>query len=448
MKVSDKVMSLYGYCSSHYKVMFRNGDYVERKNELTLPIIRNHLNGGETVSVFARAKSTKFLCFDVDNPDEVSVRTILGTLSGFGIPKENVVISLSGRKGYHIEVFFDAPVWNNQARDLYELVLYFGKLSKDKIELMPSRNHAIKIPLGINHKTGVRCWYVDRETLKPIESMEYVLGIKPVSVKLIASILEERGRERKRELIAGMAEKAAEVPEAPKREYHEPTVEDLGQRHNKMMKYGMRLRNGGADEEAIYKGMLAWCERQPAGLIRSSPEEIERDARKMAAWIMNNIKVSERKDWANTVRIYPDDVQRILAVGSRTARRIAFYLYTLCRVHKSASVSYAMISEAVGCTPAMATRIVNGFVEAGYFRRASGGIRCVGNEVTAVANRYEICEGWKPDRNIAASRFCDVDLDRLKADFDGEYYGAVWHMCDDRTLRKVLSRSEYAETKR
>ena len=449
MDVAEKMMSLYGYCRQSYNRMDVNGSYTKVKRELTLPIIMQHLNGGDTVSVFAKAKTTKFLCFDVDKSDAGNVRTIVAELSEFGIPPESFAVSMSGRKGYHVDVFFDEPVWNNLARDLYELVLYFGGLSGEKIERMPRSNHTIKIPLGVNHMTGVRCWYVDKETLAPIEDMTYVLGIVPASAKLVASIVEEMGRERKREMIAGMAQrtgKAKEVSLAGK--YVEPAVDGAGQRHNKMMKYGIRLRNGGADAEAIRKGMLAWCERQPAGLIGSTQEEIERDAAKLAAWIESNINVNTKAERESAVRIYPDDVQRFMAAGSRTARRIAFYLYTLCRVYRGASVSYAAISEAVGCTPAMANRIVNGFVEAGYFTRVSGGVRCVGNTLEAVANRYEVGESWRPDKSLFASGFYDVDVERLKTDFDGVYYGMLWHMCDERTLRKVLSRSEYAETKR
>ena len=447
-EIAMKLMDLYCHCIWHYKKMLMNGDYYEPKGKITLPILMAHLEGREAISVFAWAKTTKFICFDVDKADKRTVRRVIDTLAEIGIDRDRVYVSLSGRKGYHVEVFFDTPVFNNYARDLYELVLYFGKISPEKIELRPTSKQAIKIPLGVNHKSGKRCWYVDRETLEPIEDMRYILGIEPESGERVSSIIVAKCRERKREMIAGMEVRAKEKPEKAKARYKEPVVTARGERHNLMLKYGMHLKNEGADEEAIYKGMLAWCARQPADLIGSTQDEIEKDARTMAGWISGHIDVVVRRTHEDEARIMPDDVRRFMSLGSRTSRRIGFMLYAMCRAHKQAALSYSMISEAVGCTVAMANRIINGFVDAGYFTRVSGGIRCVGNKLATIPNRYEIGGDWRPDSSMCASSFYDVDVTRLKTDFDGEYYGMLWHMCDERTLRKVLSRSEYAETKR
>src|SRR5699024_12407077 len=46
----------------------------------------------------------------------------------------------------------------------------------------------VKLPLVIHQRTGNRCWFVDNETLEPIESFDYILDIEPMSADAIMEI--------------------------------------------------------------------------------------------------------------------------------------------------------------------------------------------------------------------------------------------------------------------
>ena len=99
-----------------------------------------------------------------------------------GLPRDKIYVSFSGRKGYHVEVFFDRIVDGNTLFNLYCHVIRNGGLDPDKVEFRPTPSMAIKLPLSVHGSTGNICWFVDRETFNFIEDEEYILSIEQVRV--------------------------------------------------------------------------------------------------------------------------------------------------------------------------------------------------------------------------------------------------------------------------
>ena len=111
---------------------------------------------------------------------------------------DKIYASLSGRKGYHVDLFFDPFVYNDVAKNIYDLVIWTAKLDPSKIEFRPTNTQAIKLPLGIHATTGRRCWYLDPVSLEPIEDIEYIYNIEKIPADLIREIRASWNRRRAR----------------------------------------------------------------------------------------------------------------------------------------------------------------------------------------------------------------------------------------------------------
>ena len=121
----------------------------------------------------------------------------------------------------------------------------------------------MKIPLGVNLKTGNRCWYVDRETLEPIENFDYISEITPMSAKEFEQIVYTMNKRSRTEDIL-IAKENAKSGYARKNipNKNGPVLTAVGQRHNLMCKLSVYLRKSGADEETIRDELMVWVSRQ------------------------------------------------------------------------------------------------------------------------------------------------------------------------------------------
>ncbi|MHB8066163.1 MAG: TOTE conflict system archaeo-eukaryotic primase domain-containing protein [Ruminiclostridium sp.] len=208
IQVANKMAQLYVTYRKKYIVQYYNKDrkdftYKEVKLDKGFKnsLILKHLRQETTVGIFAGTYITSFMCFDVDIPNQEmakwTVYKLVYTLQEIGIPDEYIYISLSGSKGYHVDIFFDKPVENSDVQKLYLMVMNSAELLQKEVELRPSETKTgttlgMKLPLGVNQKTGNICWFCDYEGLKPIKDYDYV----------ITKILDIEGKNKKLLLYA------------------------------------------------------------------------------------------------------------------------------------------------------------------------------------------------------------------------------------------------------
>ena len=92
--------------------------WTENKYTLKDSIILEHLRQKKTIGIFSGSIITSFICFDVDINDENyckwAVYKLVDSLQNLGISGKYIHISLSGSKGYHVEIFFDKPVYKRK----------------------------------------------------------------------------------------------------------------------------------------------------------------------------------------------------------------------------------------------------------------------------------------------------------------------------------------------
>lgn len=85
--------------------------WTENKYALNDQMILKHLIQQKTIGVFAGSIITSFMCFDIDVKDNELAKwvvyKIVDCLQNLGIAGKYIHISLSGSKGYHVDVFFN-----------------------------------------------------------------------------------------------------------------------------------------------------------------------------------------------------------------------------------------------------------------------------------------------------------------------------------------------------
>ena len=169
----------------HHILMKDDGTYWEVNHyNLNDGSLQRHLKGIDTVGVFSGSQITKYICFDVDTKDsaESDARHLVNVLvDDYNISRDDIHVSLSGSKGYHCELYLDKVISYKMAERFYNDVRKKAGFNKDQVELRPQPGQAVKLPLGINRKTGKRCYYVDSHTFKPIENLNHILTIEPMS---------------------------------------------------------------------------------------------------------------------------------------------------------------------------------------------------------------------------------------------------------------------------
>lgn len=181
------IKRLYVSCRSHYIISRPGQKYYAPKKDgrfcyLTDNVLLKHLRREYAVGIYASNEGSRFICFDVDDGNLVTVSQVINELAALGLPRERIYVSFSGRKGYHVEVFFDRVVETNRLYNLYQHVVVNGSLDPRKVEFRPSQKMAIKLPLSVHWATGKICWFVNPETLEPIEDAMYLAEIEQVQV--------------------------------------------------------------------------------------------------------------------------------------------------------------------------------------------------------------------------------------------------------------------------
>src|SRR5690625_1341512 len=200
-KYIRKINDLYIQTRKKYLVQFPD-NYVTMDKDasdkvwvLNDGMIKRHLQGSITYGVFSGGWFNKFMTFDVDYKDLamarwVTLKVVDTLVREINIKRSDIHVSLSGNKGYHIDLFFDKPLRVTDTEAFYRKVMdEVGELPKGgEVEFRPTWSQGVKLPLGVHQRTGNRCWFVDNRTLEPFESFDYILTIEPMDSDKIMGV--------------------------------------------------------------------------------------------------------------------------------------------------------------------------------------------------------------------------------------------------------------------
>lgn len=318
------------------------GEYIKlHDSKLT-----QHLRQKSTIGVFSGEELTGFLCFDVDSSDiehskqiALDLHDVLSNI--FLIADEYITISLSGSKGYHVEIFFENMIKNSEAKLLYTAVTQLLKPLKGvDVEYRPTHKQAVKPPLSINLKTGNVCYFVDNKTFEPILEEEHLLTIKQIPFSKTQEIFD------KKDLFTLNNEQAVEIGTVmdeikPKYKTEENIQSDVVDiltlnklkysftRHNTTLKVAMFMKEQGnneVDTEAIIQGIMhnTWNLNREMFNSDTTLEFIDFEIKRLVQLVFENNYGENKKP--KKVKIYQTEIESILDLPKKQYKNL---LYTL-----------------------------------------------------------------------------------------------------------------------
>ena len=458
--IVKRLMELYGYNHFDYRYMYINKDgepaYTDPHHELTYPDLYEHLDGKKTVSVYGRKYHTKFMTLDVDEAEKSAVFLLINKMVELGIPRDKIYVSVSGNKGYHLDVFFDKGVLKSAVESLFKYLWRDPAVRQIAVECFPLYHNTIKIPLGVNMKTGRRCWYADTDTLEPYEGdYEFIMRIEPMSAEEFEAVVYKCNKEAWHEDLNVAIEnskkpmKKKQKSQDPRNIYQpngEPVITMPGQRNRLMCKKAVYLRCVGADEDTIYEELMKWIDRQDPNLIRSSRKEIEDDAARIARDVAKKyeVRIQEQPGELNKPDVHETyltdgDIKQILRATTKMARRVAFLMCVYCRRYGACILGYKRIEEIIGAKDKAAYRAIKLLESLGIISQESqGGMTRVNGNPVLRANKYLFNSGEEEKKSARVS----FVLEDVEHDFEKVFYRIIRKACDDKTIKQHFTGTE------
>lgn len=174
MDYVDKINELY-IMSRRKHIMQTDEGYVtfsgSDKKPYTLVdwVVARHVEQKSTIGVFSGQFLTKVIGFDIDTKERASemAKELVDVLVGkYGVSEKSILVSFSGSKGYHVDLFLDKALSLRKTKLFFNLVLNDIGSNDDEIELRPTGNQGYKLPLSFHRKTGKFAYLADQKTLE------------------------------------------------------------------------------------------------------------------------------------------------------------------------------------------------------------------------------------------------------------------------------------------
>lgn len=278
-------------------------------SKLTNYQVKEHLKGKNTVGVFPVGYNSKFLVFDIDSYiGLVYAEQIANSIRDFLIkyfPEEQVHISYSGNKGYHITLYFSHFVDIKELYKIFNIVLNeinIERYTDVRIEMRPTTKgeygYGVKLPLGVNFVNNDNynnyAYYVYDDFNEIEYEIEYVLNIKKSSSEIIRKILSDYKNTKLKDYGENyINEKEVHIKYAKYSNFDinlegkvkyiiENGLETMGTRHYWSFIISMYLKESGLNANETYNFLYDWSLKQiENGLSTSSTTDIEKDLRNM-----------------------------------------------------------------------------------------------------------------------------------------------------------------------
>lgn len=475
--VADRFVELYVSYRQRYVLMVNGSIFIPKKKDssptpLSNSIVCKHLNKRFAIGVFAGAYSSKFVCFDVDDGNQDTVRKIIALSERFGIPKEYIYVSSSGGKGYHVEVFFDSLVYTEKMRIYYDWIVINGRMDPNKVEFRPTSTQAIKLPLSVHAKTGNICWYLNRDTFEPYTYDSYVLEIKQFSVATFNSLVDTCGL---RKPISGNDDIYLPAEASPKTRVmteqelqlingtsQYPDITAPGQRHTLTRAIAIHNRRIGMTLEESEEALIKWWEIQDKTITSTPDGEAIEDIRDLVAWTFSEKFIIPHR--IKRLEITQDLMRATLAMDTKTTKKLMFLIGCFCNVYGRMNMGYERIAKYLGCSAITVRGLISKLAEEGWIKVVTSKTTFSDGKYVKKPNTYyitsEAFEGTRDlkvtfcfnDPLVYEAKECSVpdDSGRLRIiipelepeGFTDFYYLTIRQTVAQKSLKDFLSRSE------
>ncbi len=161
---SDKIVELFWrrfvQRDDCYPLQLAGGQgYTVIREKLTRRRVTEHLQGKKTIGLYGSPLGiTKWFCVDIDDLDEIAVKEVQNHARRFKVP---YLTEFSGKKGYHLWIFFERSYPNRIARALAEGFAFDHEVfPKQNLIEKGKLGNLVKAPLGKTRQrtTGAFSW--------------------------------------------------------------------------------------------------------------------------------------------------------------------------------------------------------------------------------------------------------------------------------------------------
>ncbi|WHY93749.1 hypothetical protein QNK12_09930 [Neobacillus cucumis] len=454
-----KFNELYIQTRSKYLVQFPNRyvTFNKKRNAsvviLNDSMLRTHIDGDLTYGIFNGGYFNKFITFDVDFNDSgharwATLKLIDVLVREFTILRQDIHVSVSGNKGYHVDLFFDKPLPVREIRAFYDQVIaVVGDLPNGQIEFRPSWTQGVKLPLGIHQKTGNRCWFCDNETLTPIKSFEYLLTVEPMDASIITDadfgLTDEQASEfeavaAETNIKVNIVDQSAALQKA-RRILEAGRLTESNTRHNTTFTLACFYNSQGFEPEEAIAAIMEILHATPRKYFSkdSTPDHWLKEAKRLVAYAYEkDIKLGNAD---KPVQIYKSEILAVLQCGTFKQKQMLYAMLVTSKrygptFYLTTKTAMAMIGTTSRDTvqSAIKTLVKNGYVE---YRRKGEVDRARSLETGQVRhkpNKYRLLLGEVPD-----------DEPYVEASNDHSIVDVAYMLCDVKEIRKYVKRREY-----
>lgn len=502
-KIIHKINELYITTRSRYLILDRHKNKYDTKHKdqdesihgkfvtLNDKHISEHLYGNNTIGVFGTNEiGSKFITFDVDSSSiqESKIMTyyIYNILIDLGIPQQYIYLSFSGRKGFHIEIYFSVLFPSKLVQQFYDIVSSkANELHRDVVIEFRGTGiqHGVKLPLGINHLAEVknledaRCWFVDISNgLEPIKDFSYILNIQQIDVDIIMNILDcekdltEEFDKKKFKWVNKRDSKInlddlkdnynslntykQNVDERETAKYaldiYHNGIQYQGSRHNNLFLLARYFRfQCGMERDEIEKALIEWMQRQDKSMYKTQMDKCIREIKYLSRYVCkDNITFTVGKETV-IPKIYKAELDVILnKVEDKNAKLILFSLLMHSKrfAHQNKDghfyMSYQQMMDATGIKAIdTCIKYVNMLEELNMIVIVSRNVICrtSSGEMTKNPNTYKIL--FNTALYLNDNEYVEIDT----INYTDKYYDILCKFYTNSELKLILKKSQYGE---
>lgn len=122
--------------------------------------LQEHLRCKNTIGIFFPTIGTKLIGFDIDIQDTEALNKVYTALIRFVEPTD-LLLTSSGGKGYHVDLFLDKILERDIVKKFYQLILDETGLTNKEVELRGASDQGWKLPFGMHFKKNAYCGAVN-----------------------------------------------------------------------------------------------------------------------------------------------------------------------------------------------------------------------------------------------------------------------------------------------
>lgn len=419
-------------------------------NDGTLKI---HLDGKNTYGVFNANTTNKFITFDVDYADDMpaarwATMKLIDVLErDFNVRRDDMHVSISGDKGFHVDLFMDRMLPLETVQAFYRNVLIEADLPSNKVEFRPLWNVGVKLPLGIHQRTGNRCWFVDTETLEPIESFDYLNDVQPMNADVIIDGAIELSVEQAAEFaeIERRTDTTITLVDATKALQKAARIIEDGRlttsntRHATTLTLASFFNSQGLDKEDAISAIMAILHNTPREYFSkgSTSAHWQKETERLVGIAFSNNYTLGNVD--KPVTIYKSEILAVLGVGTFRQKQVAYAM--LITSKRYGAVFYLTMNTAMRMIGTKSKPTVNTAIKklatVGFIEYAQKG-KVDDAKSREVGHRF-----FKPNKYRLLIDKPAIDELSVEVTSEHSIVDVAYLLCDVREIQQRVKRTEF-----